>query len=367
MDQQPSTSSAPKRARYEEENSNGKCVCDFNNCSIESLIVEILSYFSHENNWHVESLERSFIPQILGYSEIFKGGRIADFSRIKNISIPQAKTLLKLFRYCSEMKMDHMIAPRLQLYYMADFKFMKKLTITIEDDDNFDRMNDSLSIKILKIKATNNSFRYDPIAQIINVSPFLEYVSLKGGLITYQTMHLIHNLNITYIKLSNTKFTQESKIAMLAYLEKNKNLSTLKLILTESFVKNEIFYEISYYFFRAFSNQYPSLQHLSFTLCQYSEQNLIYLLNLPNLKTLKIFYSAQYATKNFINLINVLRQLNNAVEITLVEYYSPPPKNEIHTQTYLNGLTLQSARIKMILEESAIGHKIKILTCHDYE
>lgn len=369
MEQEPSTSSAAKRPRIEEAEMerNGNCVCNYTNCSVEQLIVDIVSYFSDENNWNVEIIERSLIPRILSYSDTFKGGRVADFSKIRNISINQAKVLLRIFRYSSELLIDHMIEPRLQLYYISNFRFLQKLTIKIEDADNFDRTNELLTITSLKIIGENNSFEYDPIAQLINISPQLQKISLQGGQITMFTMTLLKKLNITNIKLKNSKFNSVSKRAMLAYLNSNSNLNSLKLILTQSYFKNEALYELSYKFLKLFSTQYYSLQRLTFTLCQYSDQNLPNLLNFPNLKSLKIYYSAQFNTRNFNNLINIIIQLKNDIEITLIEYYTPPHDKIKHPQSYLNGLAFQSARIKTTLKDSIIGNRIKIITCKDYE
>lgn len=73
----------------------------YTNCSVESLIVDLLSFFSYELNWNLETIEKTFIPKILEYSEIFKGGKIADLSKIRNISLSQAKIMYRMFRNCT--------------------------------------------------------------------------------------------------------------------------------------------------------------------------------------------------------------------------------------------------------------------------
>lgn len=328
-------------------------------------MVDILSYFSYEENWNLETIEKVLIPKILTYSGTFNGGQVADFSQIRNVSLQQARILLRLFRNCSELLIDHMITPNLQLCYISNFKSLQKLTITIKDVDNFLKNNDHLTIKKLKIIAKSDTFEFDPISQILNISPYLEKISFRGGLISMTSMNLFGNLKLKNIKLKNTKFVPSTKKTILSYIETNTNLSSLKLILTETFFTNESFYEISYNFLKVFSNQQNNIEKLTFTLCQYSEQKLFHLKNFPNLKILKIYYSAQFNTKNFNNLINILIQLNDNIEITIIEYLSPPL--EIHHRTYLKELSLQSSRIKMMILDSIIGHRIKIITCEDYE
>lgn len=364
---EPSTSSAAKRPRVAEEDNGKPPVCTYLNCSVEKLIVDVLSYFSYECNWNIEMIERLLIPKILSYSDTFQGGRVADFSKIKNIDIEQAKILMKIFRNCSELIINHMVTPSLQLCYISNFRDLQKLTITISEADNFSRTSDRLTIKKLKIKADGNYFKYDPISQILNISPQLEKISFHGGTITMDSMTFFAKSKLQSIKLKNVILDPFTKKPMLTHIDTNLNLKSLKFILTQSFFKNESFYALSYDFLRVYSNLHSNLQKLTFTLCQYSEQKLSNLINLPNLKTLKIFYSAQFNTKNFQNLINILIQLKEDIEISLIEYYIPPPESNGHPQYYLNGLTVQSARIKMLFQESTIGHRLKIITCQDYE
>lgn len=369
MDQEASTStSAPKRPRLETggEANNGKCVCDYTNCSVEGLIVDLLSFFSYESNWNFENIERAFIPRMLAYSEIFQGGKIADFSKIRNVSLPQAKLLMRIFRNCHELIIDHMLPPRIQLSYITSCRLLEKLTITLADSDNFERCNDYLTIKKLKINAKINSFEFDPIAQILITTPHLQKISIDGGLLTMRSLNQLKFFNINSIKLKNTRFDQRSKNEFILLLRKNVNVNSLKLILTDSYFKNEYFYEIIYNFFREFPTQYYPLQYLTFTLCQYSEQKLSNLLNFPNLRVIKIYYSFQYSTKNFNNLINTLVQMGNT-EIIFVEYFVSSHENRINTIEYVNSLTLQSTGVKMLLLNSVIGHRIQIETCNDYK
>lgn len=362
---EPSTSGATKRPRQEDD--NGKPVCNYLSCSVEKLIIDILAYFSYENNWSLENVERILIPKVLSYSETFKGGRVADFSKIKNASIQQARILLKIFRDCSEMILDNMMAPQFQLCYISNFRHLEKLTMTISETDNFRRTNDHLTMKKLKVLTVGKFSTSDPISQILNISPHLEKISFCEGTLSLKSMNLISKLEPRSIKLKNVKLGPSVKRSMLLHISKSSSLKSLKFILTESFFKNETFYALSYDFLRVYNTLHHNIENLTFTLCQYSEQKLEHLLNFPNLRTLKIYYSAQYNVKNFYNLINTLIQLNESVHISLIEYYIPPYRKDGHSPSYLHALTLQSARIKILLQESNIWNRLKIITCREYE
>lgn len=356
------------RFNYEEEEGNSTqesiitSVC--NSLKAESLIFRLINFFSLPENKNVETIESVLIPSLLSESTILKGGYIADLTTFKNVNIYQLRFLYKIFEDANQLKINHLTTSSLLMGYISCFTKANKLTIFISEDDTFAGKDIKLSIKELKIISKERSNWNDAIEQLIKSCPLLNKIYIRNGNLSLGTCIKILEKNTTSVCLKNVKIQPQFKNALYSIFRNCKNLKQLKLIATDTYYSNITFHDITREFLGIFITQNTTLEKLSFTLCQYEKQILNNLLNLTELKELKVYYSAQLGSGNLVSLLNVLRHMPQ-VRIIFVEYYFIPERIFQNRTHYMDMLKSRSIKFKALIDNFC--KDATTITCATYD
>lgn len=315
---------------------------------VDLLIIKIIIFFCTYENWNFNTIENLLIPNILKHSNLFNGGRKLDFTHLSGITDPCLSFLPRLFKGVTSMKINSQNRIN-TLSYLAEFKSLEKLEISVSEHDNFITQNIILNIKSLKIIATPQNSMYQCINQILNCTPSLNQFKLSGGNLTAQTIINISNPLITTISLHNTKIIPQLK-EMLYNLFIRDHIRELKLVLTDHKSYNMPFLEaVNEFFSKIIFNN--TLEQLTFTLDPCCEQQLENLSFLTGLKRIKIYFSVQYDIRKLICIIPMLLRLR-LQQIIFKEYYDPPRSGVQLTSDYYCMLKQRSRGCKQLLESA---------------
>lgn len=347
-----------KRTKYSENMEEGNIIqmrdTKSGSLTVESVILRLVMFFSSDENRNLENITKTLIPELLRESSYFKEGQLADLTSLKYLDMFQ-------LRY---IKIDHITSNEFLLGYIACFGKLTKLTLFINESDNFTGKFIKLNIKTLKIVADHRTNWNDAIEQIIHSCPIVNKISIHQGNLSLMSCIRLHNKHINSICLKDIRMQRQFKGALMNAIGNNPNLKKLKLITTDLYIQNITFHQIVQEFLGIFVSPNNSIEYLTFTISQTDKQNLSNLLNLSELKELKLYYTAQFSATNITNILKVLRHTPQ-IKVTFIEYYFIPPMITLSPDECLIMLRTRSIKYRILIETYCKEATIKM--CENYD
>lgn len=215
-----------KRAKFSDETEEGNIMRDHTKSSrltIENLILKLVMFFSSDENRNLDNITKILIPELLRESSYFKRGQLADLTSLKYIDIFQLRYINHVFENVTELKIDHITPNDFLLGYIACFSKLIKLTLFVNDSDNFTGKYIKLNIKKLKIIADHRTNWNDAIEQIIHSCPIVSKISINKGNLSLLSCIRLHNENINSICLKDVKMQRQFKGALMNAIGNNPN------------------------------------------------------------------------------------------------------------------------------------------------
>lgn len=333
------------------------------------LVDYIVEYFSHYEHRTSQSIERDFVPFIMNFSPKLMGGTKMNLSMLRDkLSVNQEIYLKSIFINATHAVLTTALLRHSSttLIFLSNFKALKHISIIVQTDDELAPTPNKTNWETLAITCVPKMRWTDPINRILeNNNKTIKNFSLRNCFFSNESIATLFENNLTQLSLVDIfVYSETARDLLIACILSKPRIEFLELLYTKKHSFENHYDNFNIYFFREQKNFQMTLKTLSFTINQFETQKNYNLENLPDLKTLVVYYTTEGNFENIHYLLdeihsNELNGVTSLNKIKFVEYFSESRTLKMMNSELINNLKRKSLFYKeKILEKTIIQIEI---------